>query len=93
MSAAVAQPNLTAGTGITARGVEQDFLEREYFSPEQLGQFLGVTQRTIFRWDSLRCGPPRTKLGKRTLYKKSSVIAWLSAKEQHQARASRLRSR
>lgn len=62
------------------RGWEDGILS-EYISPEQLALELDISTRTLDRWASLREGPPRTRLGKRILYRRESFSAWLLARE------------
>ena len=52
-----------------------------YFTQKQAAAELRVTDRTLDRWQRLREGPPITKLGRRILYKRSSLQAWLHARE------------
>lgn len=44
---------------------------------------LRVCERTLDRWRRLDEGPPITRLGRRILYRRSSVQAWLRAREHH----------
>ena len=53
----------------------------DYFDTEALAGELGVTPLTVVRWRLAKKGPPITYLGRRILYKKSSVKAWLAAQE------------
>jgi hypothetical protein len=53
----------------------------EYFTQEEAATELNVTARTLDRWQRLREGPPITKLGRRILYRRSSLLAWLRARE------------
>jgi len=59
-----------------------DFLS-EYFTEKQLGQALDRDIRTLRRWDALRVGPPRIRVGRKILYRKSAVAHWLA---QHESR-------
>ena len=54
-----------------------DFLEQDEAAAE-----LKVCERTLDRWQRLGEGPPITKVGRRTLYRRSSLQAWLGAREQ-----------
>jgi hypothetical protein len=58
----------------------------DFFSEEQLGLELNVTLRTLRRWQQLRIGPPRTRVGRRVLYRKTAVIQWLVNREQQPLR-------
>jgi predicted DNA-binding transcriptional regulator AlpA len=56
-------------------------------TPEQLAQQLGVTTRTLSRWEVQRIGPPRVVIGRQIFYRIASVDAWLVSREQRRARA------
>jgi hypothetical protein len=58
----------------------------DYLNEEQFAAGVGRDLRTIRRWHALRIGPPRIKLGKKILYRKSSVALWLERKESHPCR-------
>ena len=58
----------------------------DFMTVEQLAAELGRNKRTLDRWDTLGTGPPRTRVGRMVLYRRSSVEKWLSAQE-HQASA------
>jgi hypothetical protein len=58
----------------------------DFFSEQQLGVELNVTLRTLRRWQQLRIGPPRTRVGRRVLYRKTAVIQWLVNREQQPLR-------
>lgn len=53
----------------------------EYFTQEEAATELKVTERTLDRWQRLREGPPITRLGRRILYRRSSLQAWLRRRE------------
>jgi len=54
-----------------------------YMTPQQLADQLGVTTRTLQRWEVLRIGPPRTLASRRRIfYQVSSVAMWLKSREQ-----------
>ena len=58
----------------------------EFLTTEELAAELGRNKRTLDRWDALGIGPPRTRVGRTVLYRRSSVQKWLAAQE-HQASA------
>jgi predicted DNA-binding transcriptional regulator AlpA len=62
--------------------IRDDFLDRQ-----QLAAELGVGVRTIIRWDAMRIGPPRVKIGRQLYYNRASVREWLTSIERKQARA------
>lgn len=53
----------------------------EYLTRDELAAELRVTVRTIARWQAQPDGLPSTVLGGRTLYKRSSVLAWIDSHE------------
>jgi excisionase family DNA binding protein len=53
-----------------------------YITTEELAVELNVTPLTVVRWRLQKAGPPITRLGRRILYRRSSVQAWLAAQEQ-----------
>ena len=58
----------------------------EYLTRPELAAELGVSERTIWRWDNARVGPPRTVLGERLLYRREGVTQWLRDREVKQVR-------
>jgi Helix-turn-helix domain len=52
-----------------------------YFSEEEVSRLLNKTIPSLRSEASRRKGAPRTKLGKRILYKKSSFENWLESHE------------
>ena len=53
-----------------------------YLRREELAQQLGVSPRTIDRWQTSRCGPPRVAIGRTILYNADSVREWLRSREE-----------
>jgi len=53
----------------------------EFMTIEELAAELGRNKRTLDRWDALGIGPPRTRVGRTVLYRRSSVQKWLAAQE------------
>jgi Helix-turn-helix domain len=53
-----------------------------YFTIEELAGELNVAPITVKRWNLQKSGPPITRVGRRILYRRSSVEAWLVAQEQ-----------
>lgn len=52
-----------------------------FLSREQLAQQLGLSLRTIDRWEALHKGPPRVCVGRTILYNTESVREWLRTRE------------
>ncbi len=55
-------------------------------TPEQLATHLGVTTRTLQRWEVERMGPPRVVIGRQVFYRTASVDAWLQSREKRRSR-------
>jgi hypothetical protein len=53
----------------------------EYVTRDDAATELDVTGRTLDRWHRLGEGPPITKVGRRILYRRSSLLAWLRDRE------------
>ena len=66
-------PALVSDTSLVLEG----FLRRE-----ELARQLGLSPRTIDRWQALREGPPRVHVGRTILYNVESVREWLRSREQ-----------
>lgn len=62
---------------------------RTYATMNGLAQMLGVTPRTLSRWDERRIGPPKIKIGKMVLFEIEKIPAWL---ETHEREAVAVRS-
>jgi hypothetical protein len=54
----------------------------EFLTQEDAAAELNICERTLDRWRSLGEGPPITRLGRRILYRRSSLQAWLCTCEQ-----------
>lgn len=52
-----------------------------WMSRAELAAELGVCVDTLMRWDRRRYGPKCVKAGRKALYKRSTVLAWLEAQE------------
>ncbi len=80
-----AAPLAISPSSVRTRTILQD----DFFTREELAAELGVTTRTVARWQVLRIGPPITPVGRRILYRKSSLASWLAAQESKSARPQR----
>jgi transcriptional regulator with XRE-family HTH domain len=73
--------------------VEPPGLLADWISREQLARELGLTSDTLARWEARRQGPPCTRIGRKSLYRRVAVQDWIRAQEQvHPVRKSRGRS-
>jgi len=52
-----------------------------YFSRAYLAELLGVSERTLARWEARRVGPPCVKTENLRLYDEAKVQAWLASNE------------
>jgi hypothetical protein len=60
---------------------EVEISGRRYVTADRLAATLGVTVRTLHRWDAARIGAPKTKIGKTVLYRLEAVATWLASRE------------
>ena len=54
----------------------------DWIGREQLAGELGLACDTLARWEARQLGPPCTRIGRKVLYRRTSVQNWLSAQEQ-----------
>jgi DNA-binding transcriptional MerR regulator len=57
----------------------------DFLTPEEAASQLRVCKRTLDRWESLREGPPITKLGRRRFYNRQSLQIWIRSRERARA--------
>jgi DNA-binding transcriptional MerR regulator len=57
----------------------------ELVEKKELAAEFGNSPRTLDRWDALGIGPPRTRIGRKVYYRRSSALRWLLAQEQSSA--------
>lgn len=58
-----------------------EFGNNQYTRPEALAKLLGISLRTLSRWEKFRVGPPRIKIGHVRLYDLSQLSEWLKQHE------------
>jgi predicted DNA-binding transcriptional regulator AlpA len=58
-----------------------DLLANWITRPE-LARALGLTVDTLSRWEARRQGPPCTRIGRKTYYRRAAVQDWILAQEQ-----------
>ena len=68
---------------------EVEIADHRYVTAERLANMLGVTARTLARWNAARIGPPKISIGKTALYDVSKVPGWLASREAHPSRKTR----
>jgi hypothetical protein len=54
----------------------------EWMTRAELAAELDLTAETLCRWDARRFGPAPTRIGRKVLYRRDTVRAWLIAQEQ-----------
>ena len=54
----------------------------DWISREQLAGELGLARDTLARWEARQLGPPCTRIGRKVLYRRTSVESWINAQEQ-----------
>ncbi|WP_019956191.1 helix-turn-helix transcriptional regulator [Yoonia vestfoldensis] len=54
----------------------------DWISREQLASELGIACDTLARWEARQLGPPCTRIGRKVLYRRSTVENWINAQEQ-----------
>ncbi len=59
----------------------QDRLSDEWLSRTEAAAHLGITVSTLYRWETLRIGPPFAVIGGRKRYRLDAIKAWLAARE------------
>lgn len=64
-------------------------LFEDYMEKEQLAAELKQSVRSLDRMEKLGIGPPRTLIGRKVLYRKTSVLDWLAAREQRHPKQNR----
>ena len=65
----------------------------DWISREQLARALDLTTDTLSRWEARRQGPPCTRIGRKTFYRRAAIQEWIRAQEQaHPVRKTRGRS-
>ena len=57
----------------------------DFLTKEELAAELQRNPRTLDRWEVLGMGPPRTRVGRKVLYRRVSVQKWLASQEQSHA--------
>jgi DNA-binding transcriptional regulator YiaG len=57
-------------------------VKAEFLEPRELAAELGVSVRTVHRWNTLRIGPPRTVVARTVLYRRSTFLNWLASREE-----------
>lgn len=59
----------------------QQPVERMYFNSKDLELLTGTSESTWRKWAVRGDGPPSCLIGRRRMWRKSAVLAWLEAQE------------
>lgn len=57
---------------------------RDFLSPAQLADLLGVSAATIYRLRYARRGPPAYRIGGQVRFRREDVEAWLAERRDHE---------
>ena len=79
-------PLMTPQTASIAES-EIEIGARRYASAQRVASMLGVSVRTLSRWDATRIGPPKIKVGKLILFELGKLAEWLASRETRPATA------
>jgi phage terminase Nu1 subunit (DNA packaging protein) len=60
---------------------EIEIAGRRYVTATRLAEMLGVTVRTLSRWEAAGIGAPKIKIGKLTLFDVAKLPQWLATRE------------
>jgi len=54
---------------------------RRYVGAQRLAALLGVSLRTLSRWDATGTGPPKIKVGRKVVFDLGKIPQWLASRE------------
>jgi predicted DNA-binding transcriptional regulator AlpA len=63
----------------------ESILLADFIDTDELARQLGKPRRSIVRWMRLKSGPPPVHVGRTTLFRRSTVLAWLRDQEKKHA--------
>lgn len=53
----------------------------EFLTESQVSEILGLKAATLRNWSAARKGPPRISVGRKILYRRAALVAWLESRE------------
>jgi predicted DNA-binding transcriptional regulator AlpA len=68
---------------------EVEIAGRRYVRQRRLASILGVTARTLARWNARGIGPPKITIGKTVLFDLAKLPEWLATRESNPTRTSK----
>lgn len=51
----------------------------EYLNIDEVADLIRTPKATLYRWRHMGSGPPAHRVGRRLLYRRDEVIAWVEA--------------
>jgi phage terminase Nu1 subunit (DNA packaging protein) len=54
---------------------------RQYANARRMASILGVSVRTLSRWEAAGIGPPKIKVGRKVLFDLLKLSDWLASRE------------
>ena len=57
----------------------------EYLTLPEASALIRTPEGTLYQWRTKKIGPPSMKVGRRVLYKRSDLNAWLDSKSTEKA--------
>src|SRR5690349_20580508 len=82
-----AEPAASVALTLPASSGELEMAGRRYVTADRLASALGISTRTLGRWEAVRIGPPKIKIGKLVLFDLAKVPEWLASRETEPVRA------
>jgi len=74
-------PDVPASAATISEHEGIEIAGHRYMRQQQLAGILGVSARTLARWNSLGIGPPKIAIGKTVLFDLEKLPDWLAARE------------
>lgn len=56
-------------------------LGEDYLTSDYVAETFHISRRTLLRWDRLKKGPPRIKIGRSVYYRRAAIEKWLMGLE------------
>jgi predicted DNA-binding transcriptional regulator AlpA len=55
--------------------------QNELLTEQQTAAFLGLAPVTLCNWRSQRRGPAAVKIGRKSFYRRETIMAWIASRE------------
>lgn len=75
------RPSVTEYLSVNRQIGALELAGRHYITAARLAEILGVTVRTLARWNAQRIGPPKISIGKTVLFDLAKLPEWLATRE------------